>query len=436
MFFNSNRVLIALSLCAASTFAHAEWPVFIQKDDYNTRGRDIKADASGNIYVAGEIFSDGPTIFLSKLDRFGSVLWNQTYGDGLHAVQRPTLAVSPAGDSYVLATDHNGSRQVTLKFDSTGTMQWERRRAPVGNHSLDANEVALMPNGGCVTTSSVSDSHDQYYILVSGYGPNGSSLFESEYGLASSVNCRAVDMAVDDLGDTYIGASNRNGATGAYEGSFVLKVTPNGTVNWTRPVANTAGLKRLRLDSTGNVLVLGYFSGIKRSYSRALVQKVNASGDELFRAQLAVSQKDLYAYDMVVDHQNNAILSGTYYDSVTSLFGHYVAKVDSTGKKVWSNLGLSGASTLPTENNLNVDDENNIFVGSVFTGSSGTTSNFAMQKFSTTGKRIWVRIDNSDPSRVGFPLASIYSSVTNHVYMTGYAFNGATSRSEAYTVRY
>jgi hypothetical protein len=128
----------------------------------------IETDSSGNIYVAGTTGSllYSADIFVSKYNATGSLLWTKTYDrdPGVMEIDRDDVAVAfaldPSGNAVVTGTTEGCSytgncwpEQVTLKYNSSGTLLWER----FFNGGIASDAVAMV----------LDDAGDNIYVAGS-----------------------------------------------------------------------------------------------------------------------------------------------------------------------------------------------------------------------------------------------------------------------------
>jgi uncharacterized delta-60 repeat protein len=128
-------------------------------------GRGVAIDASGNIYITGETYSFGagaPTyddvVFL-KFDSSGGLLWQRTWGGGGDDVGTG-VAVDSSKNIYVTGYTFSygtGSDDVSLlKFNSTGSLLWQRTWGGIGS---DAGlGIAVDSSGNALVAGGVSEA--------------------------------------------------------------------------------------------------------------------------------------------------------------------------------------------------------------------------------------------------------------------------------------
>ncbi|MBI4802079.1 MAG: carboxypeptidase regulatory-like domain-containing protein [Elusimicrobia bacterium] len=206
----------------------------------------LTADASGNVYVAGEE-NPGPTVFdafAAKINSDGSLAWSRTYSgladdiDAFYAVAVDNNgAVYAAGQEFAEITKRNA---LLNKYSSTGTVVWTSIFPWVGGAGNVAKGIALYGDAVYVTgkkglSPTNSDIFLHKYSLA-----DGTTFWAVYHGLADEDN-NGYGVAADASGNVYVagrlkaltfsdawlGKYKDNGASGA----LVLASTYNSVAN-------------------------------------------------------------------------------------------------------------------------------------------------------------------------------------------------------------
>jgi hypothetical protein len=136
-------------------------------------GRGIACDSSGNIYVLGV---SGSTIFqLAKYDSAGTILWQRGLTSPFNATPR-FLALDSSGNVYlagsaiVQISPNHGNDIFLAKYDSSGTIQWQKRLFSTGtdlgqNIAVDSSNNVYVcgsqtPSGSPTITSAIVAKYD------------------------------------------------------------------------------------------------------------------------------------------------------------------------------------------------------------------------------------------------------------------------------------
>jgi gliding motility-associated-like protein len=214
----------------------------------------VKADATGNVYVAGFFnsstvdFDPGPGIvnlssagsddaFISKLDANGNLLWARSLG----------------GSSGDIIND--------IEIDNAGN---------VYTTGYFANTVDFDPSVGTFSLTSAG-SYDAFILKLT---TNGDFVWAGRVGGSSSDYGNAIDL--DNAGNVFItgyffsapadfnpGAGIVNLSSTGETDAFVLKLDNNGNYQWARQFGGveTDEGHTIAIDASGNVVITGQFYG-------------------------------------------------------------------------------------------------------------------------------------------------------------------------------
>lgn len=200
------------------------------------------AESGLNVYVSGYTTNGiaGQTathLFLAKYNSSGVIQWQRSLSTGTtNDVFGSKVAVDSLENVYVTGSVRVGASNtdsdiLVVKYDSSGTIQWQRRLGSVGG----VNQFGV----GIDTDSSNN-------VYIAGYGPNGISSLDSiilakynsigtlQWHTSISSGIASSNMAVTDLkvhADGYIYVVGRMYTTGNSEdqGTFIARLPQDGT---------------------------------------------------------------------------------------------------------------------------------------------------------------------------------------------------------------
>jgi hypothetical protein len=242
----------------------------------NDSARAVAADASGGIFVAGEVEGLLPSAdpaglgngdaYVRKYDGNGNLLWSQQLGTPL-LDSVLALAVDAAGDPLVMghtdgvfANDLSGSATSTYfaRYSGmTGAELWRYQLPTLATKmTSDVNRSIVFVTPGNNGGTSI--------IKI---GPTGASLFGIGVG-----DRKVAGLSTDREGNILI--------TGGEGDAYVAKYDVGGNFVWERPltlVATRDYPSSVCTDGAGNVLVAGRTSDATLE-SFAFVVKLNANG--------------------------------------------------------------------------------------------------------------------------------------------------------------
>lgn len=388
-----------------------------------TQAVDMAVDAAGNNYVTGFFYDTvdfdpandslggadvltsrgGGDIFVARYAPDGSLAWAKRMG-GDYAVPDPAvngyatdvgrdIAVDGAGNVYVAGefrgtadfgpitrTSAGGDDGFVAKLDPAGTVQWANRWGTTIEDSgqgvgIDAagNVYAL---GYRFTSPGTGNGHDVFK-----FSPTGTTVWAKWISTRSQPI--SADLAVDAAGNTFVAgrfqgtvdfdpnAGKRNVYSGPTSSSagFVLKLTSAGNFGWVAPfvVSNgSAAAQSITLDTGGNVIVGGYYSGTVDfnpgggttylpATGKAFITKLTAGGSLAWARALA-GTGSTFVYGLAVDSAGSIYATGLFSGTVdfdpgagthsrTTAGGSdaYVLKLDANGNFGWAeSFGSTG----------------------------------------------------------------------------------------------
>lgn len=177
--------------------------------------KDVDLGPSGDIYVSGHIGID-LTIFTSRIDSNGNVLWETLYDDLNGDWSEVFIAVDKSGGVFVAASvRHLVNRDyLTIKYDSNGNQLWEARYDNGASDTVHDMEIDEYDNvyvsGASCNNYSVSGSC--WGNMDSGYGGtdyvtikydvNGNPLWVSRYD--PDLSDSPSDLNLDAEGKLYL----------------------------------------------------------------------------------------------------------------------------------------------------------------------------------------------------------------------------------------
>jgi hypothetical protein len=290
---------------------------------FGEAGRDrinsVAVDASGNVAIGGYFsgavdFGTGALtsaglldIVTGKYDSSGTAIWTKRFGstsdDTCNAVAMDSsgnafitgtfkgvvnfggsnLTNSDAGDVYVAkylsaAGAHSWSKKISgagsevslgETVDSSGDL------VVVGSFNVNANLGA-----GFVNTAGVED-----IFIVKYLGTDGSFVWGHTYGSTASDKgtCVVVDSSGNFfMGGTFAGSFSLGGtnivSSGAFTDGLIAKFDNAGVHQWSKRLGAAPGfINGIAVDSSGNVLVTGYFQNTANFDGQTMSSSLNSS---------------------------------------------------------------------------------------------------------------------------------------------------------------
>jgi len=315
---------------------------WIGRYDFSVNGRKVTEDVSdatideaGNVYVVGTAFdhtdfnSSSETsnafdfVFLVKFDRFGSVLWTQTYGapgilppqdieyangvvtlGGINIRQvtpdGQLIRVLDQGDASfwdvevdALGNVYGCGNEVNIKFNANGSVAWSLANPEAVSASCSVDITAA---GGVVT------GYDEYFndrIRVNKISDAGKLVWSTTTAEAkSSAGAIAAPTLVKEAPDgSILAVSSSN------QGRKLAKLTTDGREIWNR-TSTDKSVYSLDVDAKGNSYIYGVGVG----------EKFDTSGKSLAKITLPYRSWDL---------EGRGLVSGSSLYVVDAIAGPY-----------------------------------------------------------------------------------------------------------------
>src|SRR5262245_759255 len=300
----------------------------------------VASAADGSSYVVGITDSftidpfgnPSPKIFIVKFAPDGSLTWQRIWnGTTIRGLGRPDVAVSADGSVYVTGiTANNGNDAVLLKFDSNGTLLWERAW---GGAASDEGLAVATASDGSVYIAGTATS----------FGPSSSGLFVVKFDSAGNLVWQRISdgaegnaVAVAADGSVYAAGTTPRNQIRNFD-MLILKITVAGSLVWQRTysageVVDPRG--RMAAGPDGSIVIAGAIQARSQQFVdiAALIVKLTSDGALVFDKQFAGRVSET-GDGVAVAPDNTIYVAGT-----TTSFGAgdqdaFVLHVQPTGKK-------------------------------------------------------------------------------------------------------
>lgn len=240
-----------------------------QRQVFNMLGQNIAIDSSGNVYSMGwGIFTSGQqySLILVKYDSSGTLQWQKMittsdnysdYGNGLGLDSSGNVYVSGRSSGINIGYDAG----FIMKFDSTGSTQWQRTLSQSGRSQYPATSIAINSAGDVYVTGSYAEAGLPGRLFLAKYNTSGSIQWQ-KYLANNASNPRSnsgSSVAVDSLGYVYVtGTEVQNSPE--ISNSLICQYDSNGTLQWQRRLGKTDSStyvfgKWIQADNNGYIYV-------------------------------------------------------------------------------------------------------------------------------------------------------------------------------------
>jgi hypothetical protein len=241
--------------------------------------RTMDIDASGNVYVSGDVFSN--SCYTIKYNSSGVQQWANTTNlfMGPTPLGMKLLKTDSQGNTYVTGYRYINTTTrediVLIKYNAAGVMEWERRFINDGRNDY-TNSLTLDNAGNIIVAgNSYNSAEVSYDLLLLKYDPAGNLLWSRFFPKAGAHAMKPSKVICDAQNNIY--------SSGGQNECFLVKYNSLGDTLWsifTKGDANSGlnNINDLKLDASGNIYCGGLISNVSNGrdiimlrYSQSLV---------------------------------------------------------------------------------------------------------------------------------------------------------------------
>lgn len=227
---------------------------------YNSSFNNVAVDSSGNVYFTSLIEeSNVVKILLNKYSSTGNLKWSKTYQTNVDGVtgEYGCIIKSDGKNSIYVASryfDFTTNKILLLKYDSIGTMLWDRIYLNPGSTGDITGGMDIDKSGFIYITGNTHIEYDKCLVLK--YKYNGDLVWNRNLQGSSAGNA----IVVDQQGNSYIAGSIFSYSYGK-DLMMTSKYDSSGVLKWTNSYGlNNQGFddaSTIVLDDSNNVIVGG-----------------------------------------------------------------------------------------------------------------------------------------------------------------------------------
>jgi hypothetical protein len=330
----------------------------------NERLDSIQTDSSGNVYLFGEDEAGDDRGYVIKTDRSGSLLFSKVYvfngkptqskclgaisvggqiflgqpvfdvisetssfdmtlaridSDGALQFQR-SLGLDPDFDGvFGLATDSSNNaiisgtttpsggfaQSILAKYNSSGTIQWQRLAAKAGAAVQETN-VATDLSDNVYAASKMRDG--SFNLLIIKYNSSGTLQWQRDIDNLFATDFNLPAIKIDANGDVYVSAVD--GAVAGNHNAYIAKFNSSGTIQWQRSLTSPdqVGFTAVDFDSNDDVYVSGFAT--VGANKQLLLVKYNSSGVIQYQRTFGGTAQNDEAFSIHIDDDDNILIGG------------------------------------------------------------------------------------------------------------------------------
>jgi uncharacterized delta-60 repeat protein len=354
-------------------------------------GYALAVDQDGNSYVAGFGNGDNPAtfdIFVLKYDADGNSLWTQRWTSPItnYSAYAYSIALDNQGNVFTTGFMSDGLTDgefITLKFNSSGALQWATPYNGSPNSIDYANHIVIDNDGNSYITGWSGGTNNLYDFTTIKYDPDGKELWVRRYNGTADDNDYAYWVALDPSGNVYV--TGQSVETGSDNDITTIKYSPNGDVLWTQhyngPGNGFDAGQSIAVDADGNAYITGNHT--TATGLECVTLKYSAAGDLLWTASYNGPDASGGVFiSIALDNSANAYVSGFVFSGGATDFA--TVKYGPDGIEQWAQLYDGPGHSYDGTYAIAVDNNHNVAVAGYSTG-NGTNYDYTTIKYSQSG---------------------------------------------------
>ncbi len=312
--------------------------------------RAIKVDSSGNVYITGQVYlpsTNSNDMIVVKYNSSGVIQWQKYLGGASYTDRGVGIAVDSSGNVYIggytYGVGAGGYDAFIVKYNSSGTVQWQRTLGGVG-HDFGMG-IDIDSSGNAYITG--RDGGGSGAFIVAKYDTSGSIQWQKQLN-ASSHNSYSYELEVDSSGNVYIAGMTALG--GGSNSAVVVKLNSSGALQWSRKLYGSGNEEAyaIAVDSSGNVYASIESDSIGNDY--IVLAKWDSSGTIQWQRYMTLSNGGVVRgrpEGLAVDSSDNVYITSSMNIGVIDT---WIAKFDGSGNILWQNsFGNSSSEDQPQD---------------------------------------------------------------------------------------
>lgn len=272
----------------------------------------IVVDSSGNAHIVGYTYAATSELLVAKYNTSGTLLWQRTIG-GASSELGHGITLDASGNVYICGYTYSAgtgnSDALIAKFDSSGTIQWQRALGTINGDNAQA--ICVDGSGSIYICGYTYVSGIGFDLLMAKITNAGALIYERALGGSNDDKGRAI--ALDSSGNIYI-AGITTSIGGGDNNLILAKYNNAGTIQWQRYMGTTGD----EPENSGGTLPLGLFIDSVGDINLAF----GSADGRMFKAKLPNDGTKTGTYvvppGLTINYQPSALTAGGATGSFTT----------------------------------------------------------------------------------------------------------------------
>lgn len=408
--------------------------------------KDLKLDKNGNIYVTGVM---NPYPFFKyatmKYNSSGIQQWVSYYEPSSSSINTArSFAIDDSGNVYVTGSSKSSNETTidyaTIKYNADGVQQWVALYNGISNGTDEANSISIGLNGNIyVTGRSDSVIYGQDFATIV-YNSSGVQQQVLRYnGVANSTDY-AVKVVSDEKGNFYVAGSSTG--IGASLDFITIKYNSSGIREWVARYngpGSSNDVVNSMVYSKGGIYVTGYSVGYGTREDAATVKYDSSGVLKWINRYNGTRNSSDAAKSIVADSTGNVYVTG-FTTGIATNPDFITIKYSSSGVQQWATTYAGPGSNDDEGRSIAVDNSSDVYV----TGTSTAYNKYITVKYNSSGIQQWIQINGNDcsvpPNPVicwGYGSSLIAVDNLKNVFVSGYQkILFGNQNTDFYTIKY
>ncbi|MDP2386851.1 MAG: T9SS type A sorting domain-containing protein [Bacteroidota bacterium] len=321
----------------------------------NDYPKDFTYDASGNIYIAGYSYSVGSYGYYATIVKFnaaGSLAWEVNYLPDywMYPTEVSANAIALDASNNIYFTGAINDSLVVGKINNAGVMQMVKHVTIGGTDLGVGNDIALDASGNMYVAGKMQVATNTYDAVAFKLNSSGIVQWTKQITGAAGGDDISINIGVDNSSNSYV-LSNIADTSTINLTPYLTKYNASGAQQYQKKLHTTSQMNseavELIVDNLGNSYSAIYVTmGLSTCYSRVI--KHSSSGTQNYDHILDVAGNSVEKVnDIFLDVNNNIYGAGQTGNSGFSFDNIFCSKISSAGSLSFVNL-LTGSSLSPS----------------------------------------------------------------------------------------
>jgi hypothetical protein len=304
----------------------------VEPGSYPTDTPDAVTDSTGNAYIMShDLISSVYSSSVIKFTPSASQVSSNRYYLASNHIKIESINMDSTGSMYLVGRKVNTSTSATngilIKINASGTIQWQKEFARIFFPSTQsfANFIGIDSSDNIYINIDGQVSSGTVQTIIK-FNSSGTEQWQKQLAGIGTPNVGTVDSA----GNVYVLQNLFS------SGSGLLKLNSSGTVQWGKTFPDF-NLTAITADSDGNIYLAGAGYDPMASYNDAAFFKYDSSGTLVWANSMSTyNPQTAYIYSICFK-DNKIDFTGNLYDSTGAYFFGMIGQITTDGDFVWMN---------------------------------------------------------------------------------------------------